>query len=179
LRVPAIRGLVEVGAIQLPLSDQRDLAEITAPDYPGERLVVCRNPLLAEERARKRGELFDATEKKLDTIAANVRRAKKLLRGRDKIALAVGRVIDHYKMAKHFTITITDDALTFTRNAPQIAAEAALDGVYVLRTSLEPATLDAAATVKAYKQLAHAERAFRSLKTVDIEVRPIHHRRPD
>ena len=105
--------------------------------------------------------------------------AKKPLRGTDKIALAVGRVIDHYKMAKHFTITITDDGLTFTRNAPQIAAEAALDGVYVLRTSLEPATLDAAATVKAYKQLAHAERAFRSLKTVDIEVRPIHHRRPD
>jgi hypothetical protein len=123
--VPAIRGLVEVGAIQLPLSDQRDLAEITAPDYPGERLVVCRNPLLAEERARKRGELFDATEKKLDAIAANVRRAKKPLRGTDKIALAVGRVIDHYKMAKHFTIT--DDALTFTRNAPQIAAEATLD----------------------------------------------------
>ena len=177
MRVPAIRGLVEVGAIQLPLSDQRDLAEITAPDYPGERLVVCRNPLLAEERPRKRGELFDATEKKSDAIAANVRRAKKPLRGTDKIALAVGRIIDHYKMAKHFTITITDDALTFTRNAPQIAAEAALDGVYVLRTSLEPATLDAAA--KAYKQLAHAERAFRSLKTVDIEVRPIHHRRPD
>ena len=150
LRAPAIRGLVEAGAIQLSLFDQRDLAEITAPDYPGERLVVCRNPLLAEERARKRGELLDATEKKLDAIAASVRRARKPLRGTDKIALAVGRVIDHYKMAKHFTITITDDALTFTRNAPQIAAEAALDGVYVLRTSLEPATLDAAATVKAY-----------------------------
>src|SRR5215472_1176131 len=179
LRAPAIRGLVEAGAIQLSLFDQRDLAEITAPDYPGERLVVCRNPLLAEERARKRGELLDATEKKLDAIAASVRRARKPLRGTDKIALAVGRIIDHYKMAKHFTITITDDALTFTRNAPQIAAEAALDGVYVLRTSLEPATLDAAATVKAYKQLAHAERAFRCLKTVDIEVRPIHHRRPD
>jgi hypothetical protein len=119
--------LVEVGAIQLPLSDQRDLAEITAPDYPGERLVVCRNPLLAEERPRKRGELFDATEKKSDAIAANVRRAKKPLRGTDKIALAVGRRIDHYKMAKHFTITITDDALTFTRNAPQIAADATLD----------------------------------------------------
>ena len=114
MRVPAIRGLVEVGAIQPPLSDQRDLAEITAPDYPGERLVVCRNPLLAEERARKRGELLDATEKKLDAIAASVRRARKPLRGTDKIALAVGRIIDHYKMAKHFTITITDDALTFT-----------------------------------------------------------------
>jgi hypothetical protein len=179
LRAPAIRGLVEAGAIQLSLFDQRDLAEITAPDYPGERLMVCRNPLLAEERARKRGELLDATEKKLAAIAVRVRRAKKPLRGRDKIALAVGRVIDHYKMAKHFTVTITDDALTFTRNAAQIAAEVALDGVYVLRTSLAPATLDAAATVKAYKQLAHAERAFRSLKTVDIEVRPIHHRRAD
>jgi hypothetical protein len=108
--------------------------------------VICRNPLLAEERVRKRGELLDATEEKLDAIAASVRRVRKPLRGTDKIALAVGRVIDHYKMAKHFTITITDDALTFTRNAPQIAAEAALDGVYVLRTSLEPATLDAAAT---------------------------------
>jgi Transposase DDE domain len=179
LRAPAIRGLVEAGAIQLSLFDQRDLAEITAPDYPGERLVVCRNPLLAEERARKRGELLAATEKKLAAIAVRVQRAKKPLRGKDKIALAVGRVIDHYKMAKHFIVTITDDTLTFTRNAAQIAAEAALDGVYVLRTSLAPVTLDAAATVKAYKQLAQAERAFRSLKTVDIEVRPIHHRRAD
>jgi hypothetical protein len=178
LRAPAIRGLVEVGAIQLSLFDERDLAEITAPDYPGERLMVCRNPLLAEERARKRRELLDATEKKLAAIAARVRRAKKPLRGKDKIALAVGRVIDHYKMAKHFTVTITDDDVTFARNAEQIAAEAALDGVYVLRTSLTSETLDAAATVKAYKQLANAERAFRSLKTVDIEVRPIHHRRP-
>jgi hypothetical protein len=178
LRAPAIRGLVEAGTIQLSLFDQRDLAEITAPDYPGERLVVCRNPLLAAERARKRGELLDATEKKLTAITARVRRAKQPLRGKDKIALAVGAVIDHYKMAKHFTLTIADDDVTFTRNTAQIAAEAALDGVSVLRTSLKPETLDAAATVGAYKQLAHAERAFRSLKTVDIEVRPIHHRRP-
>jgi transposase len=179
LRAPAIRGLAEAGAIQLSLFDQRDLAEITAPDYPGERLVVCRNPLLAEERKRKRGELIDATEKKLAAIAARVGNAKKPLRGKDKIALAIGRVIDRYKMAKHFTLTITDDSLTYTRNASQIEAEAALDGIYVLRTSLKLETLDAAATVKAYKQLAKAERAFRSLKTVDIEVRPIHHRRPD
>jgi hypothetical protein len=178
LRAPAIRGLVEAGAIQLSLFDQRDLAEITAPDYPGERLVVCRNPLLAEERARKRAELLDATEKKLVAIAERVRRPTTRLRGKDKIGLAVGAVINRYKVAKHFTITITDDDLTFTRNAAQIDAEAALDGVYVLRTSLKPETLDAAATVKAYKQLANAERAFRSLKTVDIEVRPIHHRRP-
>jgi uncharacterized protein with PIN domain len=179
LRAPAIRGLVEAGAIQLSLFDQRDLAEITAPDYPGERLVVCRNPLLAEERSRKRGELLDATEKKLTAIAQRVRRATRPLRGKDKIALAVGRVIDHYKMAKHFAVTITDDALTITRNTAQIEAEAALDGVYVLRTSLKAQMLDAVATVTAYKQLAHAERAFRSLKTVDIEVRPIHHRRAD
>jgi hypothetical protein len=178
LRAPAIRSLVEAGAIQLSLFDTRDLAEITAPDYPGERLVVCRNPLLADERARKRGALLDATEKKLAAIAARVRRAKKPLRGRDKIALAVGAVVDHYKMAKHFAVTILDDDLTFERKTEQITAEAALDGIYVLRTSLKPETLDATSTVKAYKQLAHAERAFRSLKTVDIEVRPIHHRRP-
>ena len=177
LRAPAIQGLVEAGAIQLSLFDQRDLAEITAPDYPGERLVVCRNPLLAEERARKRSELIDATEKKLTAIAARVRRAKRPLRGKDKIGLAVGAVINHYKMAKHFSLTITDDDVAFTRNAAQIDAEAALDGVYVLRTSLKPETLNADATVKAYKQLAQAERAFRSLKTVDLEVRPIHHRR--
>ena len=177
LRAPAIRGLVDAGAIQLSLFDQRDLAEVTSPDYPGERLVVCRNPLLAEERARKRNELLDATEKKLAEVVARVRRAKKPLRGKDKIALAVGAVIDHYKMAKHFTVTIADDALTFTRAAAQIAAEAALDGIYVLRTSLKPETLDDSSTVKAYKQLAQAERAFRNLKTVDLEVRPIHHRR--
>jgi hypothetical protein len=178
LRAPAIRDLVAAGAIQLSLFDQRDLAEITAPDYPGERLVVCRNPLLAEERTRKRGELLDATEKKLAAIVERVRRTKRPLRGKDKIALAVGRVIDHYKMAKHFTLTITDDDMTFARTTAQIEAEAALDGIYVLRTSLKPETLGAAATVRAYKQLAHAERAFRSLKTVDIEVRPIYHRQP-
>src|SRR5579863_2419846 len=163
LRAPAIRGLVEAGAIQLSLFDTRDLAEITAPDYPGERLVVCRNPLLADERARKRGALLDATEKKLAAIAARVRRAKKPLRGRDKIALAVGAVVDHYKMAKHFAVTILDDDLTFERKTEQITAEAALDGIYVLRTSLKPETLDAAATVKTYKQLAQVERAFRSI----------------
>jgi transposase len=179
LRAPAIRALVAAGAIQLSLFDERDLAEITTPDYPGERLMVCRNPLLAEERARKRGELLAATEKKLAAIAASAQRARKPLRGKDKIALAVGRVIDHYKMAKHFTVAITDDGLAVMRNAAQIDAEAALDGVYVLRTSLTAHTLDAAAAVKAYKQLANAERAFRSLKTVDIEIRPIHHRRVD
>src|SRR6202030_312825 len=178
LRAPAIRSLVEAGAIQLSLFDARDLAEITAPDYPGERLVVCRNPMLADERARKRGELLDATEKKLIAIQGRVRRAKKPLRGEAKIALAIGAVIDHYKMAKHFALTITDDDVTFERKTAQINAEAALDGIYVLRTSLKPETLDAASTVKTYKQLAKVERACRSIKTVDIEARPIHHRRP-
>jgi transposase len=178
LRAPAIRGLVEAGTLQLSLFDERDLAEITAPDYPGERLVACRNPLLADERARKRGELLDATEKKLTSIQNRVRRAKRPLRGKDKIALAVGAVIDRYKMAKHFALTIADRDVTFERKTAQIKAEAALDGIYVVRTSLKPETLDATSTVKTYKQLANVERAFRSLKTVDIEVRPIHHRRP-
>jgi hypothetical protein len=179
LRAPAIRGLVEAGTLQLSLFDERDLAEIAAPDYPGERLVVCRNPLLADERARKRGELLDATEKKLTSIQNRARRAKKPLRGKDKIALAVGAVIDRHKMAKHFALTITGDDVTFERKTELIKAEAALDGIYVVRTSLKPETLDATSTVKAYKQLANVERAFRSLKTVDIEVRPIHHRRSD
>ena len=176
LRAPAIRSLVEAGALQFSLFDERDLAEITAPDYPGERLVACRNPMLADERTRKRGALLDATEKKLTHIQNRVRRAKKPLRGKDKIA--IGAVIDRYKMAKHFALTITDDDVTFERKTAQINAEAALDGIYVLRTSLKPETLDPTSTVKAYKQLAHVEHAFRSLKTVDIEVRPIHHRRP-
>jgi hypothetical protein len=179
LRAAAIRALAEAGTLQLSLFDKRDLAEITSPDYPGERLMVCRNPLLADERTRKRRELLDATERKLHDIAARVRRDKKPLRGKDKIALAVGADLNHYKMAKHFVVTITDDDLTFARNTAQIDAEAALDGVYVLRTSLAPEALDATSTVKAYKQLAGVERAFRSIKTVDLEVRPIHHRRSD
>jgi Transposase DDE domain len=132
--------------------------------------------MLADERARKRGELLDATEKKLTDIQNRVRRAKKPLRGKDKIALAIGAVIDRYKMAKHFAVTITDDDVTFARKTSEITAEAAPDGICVLRTSLKPETLDASSTVKTYKQLARVERAFRSIKTVDIEVRPIHHR---
>ena len=177
LRAPAIRSLAEAGTIQLSLFDQRDLAEISSPDYPGERLVACRNPLLADERARKRRELLDATEQELLHIQARVRRQKRSLRGKDKIALAVGAVVNHYKMAKHFDVTITDKNLTFERKTEQIDAEALLDGIYVLRTDLEPKTLDATSTVRAYKDLANVERAFRSFKTVDLEVRPIHHRR--
>jgi hypothetical protein len=179
LRAPPIRSLVEAGTIQLSLLDQCDLAEITSLDYPGERLIVCRNPLLAEERTRKRQALLDATEKKLLPIQARVRRAKRPLRGKDKIALAVGAVINRCKVAKHFDITISDDDVSFTRNAEQINAEAALDGVYVVRTSVNSEALDASSTVKAYKQLSNAERAFRSLKTIDIEVRPIHYRHPN
>ncbi len=179
LRAPAIRSLAEAGSLQLSLFDERDLGTITSPDYPGERLVACRNPLLADERARKREDLLVATEKKLATIAARVHRAKKPLRGKDKIALAIGRVVDKYKMAKHFDLNITDDRFTFARNTAKIDAEAALDGVYVVRTTVAEAALDQTATVTAYKQLSTAERAFRSLKTVDLEVRPIYHRRAD
>jgi transposase len=179
LRAPAIHKLVETGQLQLSLFDERDLAEITSPDYPGERLVVCRNPLLADERTRKRNELLDATEKDLREIQARVRRIKRRLHGKDEIGLKVGAVINRYKMAKHFDIAITDDDLTFERRTGDIDAERALDGFYVIRTSLEAEVLDSSSTVKAYKDLANVERAFRSLKTVDLEVRPIHHRRAD
>ena len=177
LRAPAIRRLVHGGALQLSLFDQRDLAEISSPEYPGERLVMCRNPLLADQRKRKREALLMATENDLEAIAAATRRAKRPLRGRDKIALRVGRVIDRRTMAKHFRLSITDDGLAYPRDHAGIAAEAALDGFYVIRTNVPAAALEADATVRAYKSLAAAERAFRSLKTVDLEVRPIYHRR--
>src|SRR6476660_6093101 len=179
LRAPQIAGLVAAGMIQLSLFDEHDLAEITSPDYPGERLIVCRNPLLAEERARMRFDVPAATEEALLKVQARARRQKRPLRGKDKIALAVGAVVNHYKMAKHFELTITDTDLTFARKGEEIAAEAMLDGIYIVRTDLDPKYLDATATVAAYKQLANVERAFRSLKTVDLEVRPIHHRRPE
>ena len=177
LRAPAIHSLAEAGTIQLSLFDERDLAEVSSPDYPDERLVVCRNPLLADERSRKRRELLDATERDLLEIQTRVRRAKRPLRGKEKIGLAVGAVVNHYKMGKHFELKITDADLIFERKTEQISAEALLDGIYVLRTDVKPALLDAAATVRAYKNLATVERAFRSVKTVDLEVRPIHHRR--
>jgi hypothetical protein len=177
LRAPAIQALAaEGGPLQLSLFDQRDLAEIAAPDYPGERLIVCRNPDLAAERARKRAELLAATEQDLARIAAATRRVRAPLRGREAIALKVGAVLGRRKVAKHFALTITDASLTFARDQAAIAAEAALDGFYVLRTSLPADALDAPATVLAYKSLAQVERAFRALKTVDLEVRPIHHR---
>lgn len=179
LRAPTIQELVDAGQLQLTLFDERDLAEITSPIYPGERLIVCRNPLLADERTRKRGELLAATEEELREIQAKVRRSKKPLRGQDKIGLKVGAAINHYKMAKHFDITITDDDFTFARKIEEIDEEHALDGIYVLRTNLDAAVLDSSSTVKAYKQLSNVERAFRSIKTVDLEIRPIHHRLAD
>lgn len=177
LRAPAIRGLVEEGALQLSIFDQRDLGEITSEAYPGERLIVCRNPLLAEERARKRSELLAVTERKLAAITAATERARRPLRGKDLIGVRVGRVLARSKMGKHFTVTITDTAFTYTRKATNIAAEAALDGIYVIRTNVPAAALDAPGVVTAYKQLSHVERAFRTLKSPELEVRPIYHRK--
>jgi transposase len=179
LRAPAIQSLVQTGALQPSLFDERDLAEITSPDFPGERLVACRNPLLTDERTRKRNALLDATEKDLLKLQERVRRSKRALRGKDKIALKVGARIDKYKMAKHFDITITDTDLSFTRKADQIDEEALLDGIYVVRTDVTAQTLDAPMVVTAYKDLANVERAFRCIKTIDLEVRPIHHRLAD
>src|SRR6516225_9559774 len=176
LRAPAIKQLAgEGGPLQPSLFDHREMAEITSPDYPGERLVVCKNPLLAEERARKRAELLAATENDLARIAARVQRARKPLRGAAAIGQAVGAVLGWRHIAKHFQISISDDAFSFAKNHLGIAAEAALDGIYVVRTNLPAAQSDAAATVRAYKSLSGVEHAFRSLKTVDLELRPVFH----
>src|SRR5215468_6156617 len=176
LRAPAIQKLAaEGGPLQLSLFDERDLAEITSPDFPGERLIVCRNPALAQERRRKRDELLEATEKDLKDIQARVLRRRQPLRGAGKIGQAVGAVLGRRKVAKHFRITITDQTLSFERDHTAIAAEAALDGIYVLRTSVPVDALNAADTVRAYKGLARVERAFRSLKTVDLDIRPVFH----
>ena len=176
LRGPAVRKLVESGAVQLSLFDETDLVEIRGDAYPGERLMVCRNPLLAEERARKREDLLCATEALLDAIVAAAAREKRRLKGRDKIALRAGKVVNKYKMAKHFELAIGDNAFGYRRKAESIAAEAALDGLYIVRTSLPASEMDAEATVRAYKRLSRVERAFRSLKTVDLKVRPVYHR---
>lgn len=179
LRAPTMQKLLQQGALQLSLFDERDLAEITSLEYPNERLVVCRNPLLAAERARKRQELLAATEAQLAKIAQAVARKRNPLRGADQIGLAAGAVFNRYRVAKHFALTITDDHFAFTRNMDTIEAESQLDGVYVIRTNVSAAELAAPEVVRAYKDLSQAERAFRSLKTVDLEVRPIHHRLPD
>jgi transposase len=175
LRGPAIKDLVNTGALQLTLFDQRDMASITSPDFPGERLVVCRNPDLATERSRKREELLAATEKDLTRIKTAVERKRNPLHGTAAIALAVGAVLNTHKMKKHFDLNITDDAFSFARRTTEIAAEAATDGLYIVRTSLPAETLGDVDTVRSYKSLARVERAFRCIKTVDLNVRPVYH----
>jgi len=176
LRAPAIQALAQQGVIQLSLFDERDLAEITSPDYPGERLIACRNPLLAAERRRKREELLEATEKELSKVAAATRRKRSRLAGKEQIGLRVGKVLNRYKVGKHFKLRITDEGFEYERDMRKIAAEADLDGIYVIRTSVPVARLCAEDTVRTYKGLSAVERAFRSLKTVDLKVRPFFHR---
>jgi DDE family transposase len=175
LRSPAIQKLLSSGSIQLSLFDERDLAEISSPDYPGERLIVCKNPLLAADRKRKREELLCATEKELEKIRLATQRKKNPLRGKDTIGLRAGKVLGQYKVGKHFRLRITEAAFHYERNTANIEAESALDGLYVIRTSLGQA-LPADDVVLAYKRLAQVERAFRSMKSVDLKIRPIHHR---
>jgi transposase len=179
LRTPAIRVMVEDGALQLSLFDERDMAEIRHPDYPGERLIACRNPLMADRRAHKRQELLVATERELDKIVQATKRTKRPMRGKDAIGLRVGKVIGKYKMGKHFELEISDEGFSYRRNEDKITQEAALDGIYVIRTSVPAAVMDAQTSVKTYKKLSDVERAFRSYKTVDLKVRPIYHHLPD
>jgi len=174
LRAPAISKLAkENGPLQPSLFDEQNLVEITHPDYPGERLMACRNPLLAADRTTKREELLSATEALLDPIAASV--AAGTLRGADKIGLKVGKVINTKKMAKHLELTISDDTFSYVRKHEQIAAEAALDGIYVVRTSESSEHLDAPDVVTVYKSLATVERAFLSIKADDMDLRPVRH----
>jgi Transposase DDE domain len=178
LRAPQIAALAaDDGPLQMSLFDEQNFAEIAHPDYPGERLVACRNPLLAAERARKRGELLAATEAALAPIIAAVAAGR--VTGAGRIGVKVGKVLGKFKMAKHFHLDITDTALTITRDTDRIDTEAALDGIYVLRTTATPGELDTAAVIGAYKNLARVERDFRSLKAIDLDLRPIHHRRND
>ena len=177
LKNASIRTLVEQGQLQLGLFDERNLIELASPEYPGERLVACRNPELAKLRAHKRQELLAATEKSLRTIKERVDAGR--LTGADAIGLRVGKVVNQYKVAKHFELAISDNSFTFARKHDAIAAEAALDGIYIIRTSLDAQRMDAPDCVRNYKALANVERAFRSLKSVDLKVRPIHHRTAD
>jgi transposase len=177
LKNASIRSLVEQKQLQLGLFDERNLLEIASPEYPGERLVACRNPELAKLRAHKRQELLAATEKTLQQIKDRVDAGK--LKGADAIGLRVGKVVNQYKVAKHFELAIADNSFAFARRHEAIATEAALDGIYIIRTSVHAQRMDAADCVRNYKALANVERAFRSLKTVDLKVRPIHHRTAD
>jgi len=179
LKAPAIRKLAEQEVIQPSLFDERDLAEVTSPDYPGERLVACRNPFLAEERARVREELLKATERELDKIVAATRREKRRLEGKDMIGIRVGGVINNHKVAKHFKLTITEESFSYGRDSEKIKAEAALDGIYVIRTSVPAEEATPEETVGSYKNLSRVERAFRCMKTIDLKVRPINHSKPE
>ena len=178
LRAPQVKALVRDGDLQLTLFDVQDLAEITSPDFPGERLVACMNPFREAERARKREALLTATEADLGKIAAACARARRPLRGKDTIAVRVDRVLRRRKVAKHFTVEITDDSIRYARDQDSIAAEAKLDGIYVVRTSVGPGDLDRGEVVSSYKALAQVERAFRAFNT-DLDIRPIRHRTED
>jgi hypothetical protein len=178
LRAPQVRALVRGGALQLSLFDQMDLAEITSPDYPGERLIACKNPFLEAERARKRESLLAATEAGLEKIAAAVARERRPLRGTDKIALRADRILRRRKVAKHFTTSISDNSFTYARNAGSIITEAALDGIYVLRTTVTDGEMGSGEVVASYKALAQVERAFRAFNT-DLDIRPIRHHTED
>ncbi len=177
LKSASIRALVEQGQLQMGLFDERNLLELSSPEYPGERLVACRNEALARLRAHKREDLLAATERCLDKILARVEAGK--LAGQDAIGVQVGKVIDRFKVAKHFELHIAQAALSWARKPHSIASEAALDGLYIIRTSVPLAQMDAPQCVRNYKALANVERAFRSIKTIDLKVRPIHHRLAD
>jgi transposase len=178
LKAPQVQALVEAGSLQLSLFDETNLAEVASERYPGERLVVCRNPHVARERARKREALLAATEKELAKVKASVDNPRGRLHGKPAglIGERAGRVVNRFKVAKHFQLTIADGHLDYVRDEQAISEEAALDGFYVLRTSLARSDLSPQAVVRAYKLLAHAERAFRAMKSPELEIRPIHHR---
>ena len=179
LRAPTIRKLYQEGPLQLSLFDEQDLAEIRSPDFPGERLIACRNPLLAADRARTRQELLEATEAKLNEIEHATLRKHRPLRGKDKIGIRVGKVLGRSKVAKHFRYEITEDAFHFERDEDSIAQEGSLDGIYVVRTSVPEEELGSEAVVRAYKDLSKVEQAFRVMKTFHLEVHPVRHRRED
>ena len=179
LRASQVQKLATSGQLQMSLFDKTDLVEIAHPDFAGERLIACFNPLLAEERARKRPELLAATEKQLEKIAAATRRGKRPLRGKQNIGVRAGKILNRYKMGKHFQLRIEDDSFHYQRKTANIEREESLDGIYVIRTSVQKDALSSEQVVASYKSLSGVERAFRSLKTVDLHVRPIHHRLPD
>lgn len=179
LRAPTIRKLYEEGPLQLSLFDRRDLAELTSPAFPGERLIACYNPLLAEDRARKRQELLEAAEAKLQAVVEATRRERRPLRGRERIGVRVGKILGRSKVAKHFRYRITERGFSFQRDEESVASEARLDGIYILRTSVPEEELEAEAVVRAYKRLSELEQAFRISKDFALEVEPIYHRRED